>query len=107
MTHRRGESGQRLSASIIGLGPHGERAAQPSILRLGLDDLARAKAAHFTVGVALHTTTSDWSRQQLARGIETTLGTCDAALIAVEDCRFNAEDRNLPPSSTSSTANRT
>lgn len=82
--------GRRLSASIIGLGPHGERAAQPSILRLSPDDLTRAKAAHFTVGVALHTITSDWARQQLA-GIETTLGTVNAALIAVENCRYSAD----------------
>lgn len=77
-----------LATPIAGLGPHGERAAQPAVLRLSLVDRERAKAAHFTVGVALHTTSSDWARQQLA-GIEATLGTVNAALVAVEDCRFD------------------
>lgn len=82
-----------LSASIAGLGPHGERAAQPGILRLSHEDRERAKAAHFTVGVALHTTSSDWARQQLA-GIEATLGTLNAALVAVEDCHFDVDTQS-------------
>lgn len=82
-----------LSTPIAGLGPHGERAAQPAILRLSPDDLERAKAAHFTVGVALHTTSSDWARQQLA-GIEATLGTVNAALVAVEDCHFDVDSQS-------------
>ncbi len=88
----RGASEFLSRAPIAGLGPHGERGTQPSLLRLGPDDLARAKAAHFTVGVALHTTTSDWGRQQLL-GIETALGMVNAALVAVEDCHFDAGEQ--------------
>ncbi len=74
---------------ISGLGPHGERAAPPSRLSLTLDDVAAAHDRRFKVAVVLHTSESDWSRQQLA-GIAGTLGDCAAIVTEVVDCGFQA-----------------
>lgn len=77
-----------VRSRVVGLGPHGEHAASPEQLLLDDADIDRARAAHFTVGVALHTTTSDWARQQLL-GIEAGLSKVNAALVQVIDCRFD------------------
>jgi ribose transport system substrate-binding protein len=76
--------------SIAGLGPHGERAVPPD--RLGLSDAEadEARRRRFAVAIALHTTKSDWSKQQLA-GIVATLGRYSAAVIDVADCGFGID----------------
>lgn len=74
--------------SIAGLGPHGERAVPPSLLKLSEEDTARAREARFTIAVVLHTTTSDWAKQQLA-GLVATFGYCAAVVIEVVDCNFD------------------
>jgi len=76
--------------TIEGLGPHGERASAPERVLLLPEDMARAQAAGFRVAIVLHTTASDWSKQQLA-GIIGTLGDCGVAVIEVVDCSFNPE----------------
>jgi ribose transport system substrate-binding protein len=76
--------------SIAGLGPHGERAAPPTRLELSETDIEAAHRGRFTAAVVLHTTTSDWSKQQLA-GIVTTLGRYSAAVVDVVDCGFGIE----------------
>ena len=76
--------------SISGLGPHGEKAAPPGHLMLSDGDVEQARARRFTVAVVLHTTASDWAKQQLA-GIVATLGRYSAAVIDVVDCGFEAE----------------
>lgn len=76
--------------SISGLGPHGERAAAPGQLALSEGDAEMARARRFTAAVVLHTTASDWAKQQLA-GIVATLGRFSAAVIDVVDCSFDAE----------------
>ncbi len=73
--------------SITGLGPHGEKAASPLALKLTDADSAEAVARRFTVAVVLHTTRSDWARQQLA-GISGVLGQHQAAIVDVVDCGF-------------------
>ena len=75
---------------ITGLGPHGERAAPPSLLKISDTEAAHAKARRFTVAVVLHTTSSDWAKQQIA-GLVSTLGRYSAAVVEVVDCAFNAE----------------
>ena len=85
-------SQQAKLMSIAGLGPHGERAVPPDQLALRGDEEERARAAHYTVAVVLHTTQSDWSRQQLS-GIVTTLGKYSAAVVDVVDCDFKADDQ--------------
>ncbi|HLW90913.1 MAG TPA: substrate-binding domain-containing protein [Roseiarcus sp.] len=79
--------------SITGLGPHGERAAPADKICLSETEAALARAARFTVAVVLHTTTSDWSRQELA-GIVATLGAYSAAVVDVVDCGFDKEKQN-------------
>lgn len=76
--------------SIAGLGPHGERAVPASQLQLTEVDAANARSRRFSVAVVLHTTTSDWSKQELA-GIASTLGLHSAALVEVVDCNFDVE----------------
>ena len=73
--------------SIAGLGPHGERAAPPDRLAIDDSDADAARVRRFSVAVVLHTTASDWAKQQLA-GIVTTLGRYSAAVIDVVDCGF-------------------
>jgi len=75
---------------IAGLGPHGERAAPPSLLKLSQADGVEAEARRFTVAIVLHTTASDWAMQQVA-GIVATLGRYSAAVVEVVDCGFNVE----------------
>jgi ribose transport system substrate-binding protein len=79
--------------SITGLGPHGERAAPADKICLSETEAALARAARYTVAVVLHTTTSDWSRQELA-GIVATLGAYSAAVVDVVDCGFDKEKQN-------------
>jgi ribose transport system substrate-binding protein len=76
--------------TISGLGPHGERAAPPERIALFPDDIASARAARFRVAIVLHTTASDWAKQQVA-GIMATFGDCETAVIEVVDCAFTPE----------------
>lgn len=76
--------------SIAGLGPHGERAVPADQIQLNESDAIQARARRFSVAVVLHTTTSDWSKQELA-GIAATLGLHSAALVEVVDCRFDVD----------------
>ncbi|GAB5428898.1 MAG: substrate-binding domain-containing protein [Devosia indica] len=76
--------------SIAGLGPHGERAVPAAQIQLTQADAAQARARRFSIAVVLHTTTSDWSKQELA-GIAATLGLYSAALVEVVDCNFDVE----------------
>ncbi len=76
--------------SIAGLGPHGERAVPAGQVHLTESEAAEARARRFTVAVVLHTTTSDWSKQELA-GIAATLGHYSAAVVEVVDCNFDID----------------
>lgn len=79
----------RLSMPVTGLGPRGEAAASPLLLKLSEHDSAEAMARRFSIAVVLHTTRSDWARQQLA-GIASLLGQHQAAIVDVVDCGFDA-----------------
>jgi ribose transport system substrate-binding protein len=74
--------------SITGLGPHGERAVPADQIVITEEEAMEARRRRFSVAVVLHTTASDWSRQQLA-GIVTTLGRYAAVVIEVVDCAFD------------------
>jgi ribose transport system substrate-binding protein len=74
--------------SITGLGPHGERAVPADQIVVTEQEAAEARRRRFSVAVVLHTTTSDWSKQQLA-GIVTTLGRYSAVVVEVVDCAFD------------------
>ena len=87
---RAGESFRRIT--VEGLGPHGESAASVDQLAVSDADAARARAAGYSVAVVIHTTGSDWSRQQIA-GISDTLDRYGARLIDVVDCGFRAQNQ--------------
>ena len=77
---------------VESLGPHGESAASVDQLAVQDADAARARSAAFSVAVVIHTTGSDWSRQQIA-GISDTLDRFGATLIEVIDCGFRARNQ--------------
>ncbi|MFN3764281.1 MAG: substrate-binding domain-containing protein [Aliihoeflea sp.] len=79
--------------SISGLGPHGERAAPADQLALSEAGAQTARFRRFSVALVIHTTQSDWSRQNIA-GIVTSLGRYSAALVEIVDCAFDV-DRQL------------
>jgi ribose transport system substrate-binding protein len=79
--------------SFEGLGPHGERPVPADRLLLSDEDAAAARAAHFAVAVVLHTTASDWSRQELA-GMVTALGRHGAVVVEVVDCGYDMDTQN-------------
>jgi ribose transport system substrate-binding protein len=87
-----GPTGASSGMSIAGLGPHGERAVPADQIQLSDTDGAEARARRFSVAVVLHTTTSDWSKQELA-GIVTTLGQYSAAVVEVVDCNFDMDQQ--------------
>lgn len=75
---------------ITGLGPHGESAIPADHIVMSEAEAEAARAGRFTVAVVLHTTSSDWSRQELA-GIVTALGSYSAAVVEVIDCGFDMD----------------
>jgi ribose transport system substrate-binding protein len=78
---------------ISGLGPHGESAAPADKIVLSKAEEAAARKRRFAVAVVLHTTTSDWAKQELA-GIASTLGRFGAAVVEVIDCGFDVDAQN-------------
>lgn len=74
--------------AITGLGPHGERAVPADQIVMSEADAAAARAGRFAIAVVLHTTTSDWSSQELA-GLVSVLGSYSAAVVEVVDCGFD------------------
>lgn len=78
------------SAPITGLGPHGEAPAGIDQLQPTETAADAARAAGYEVVVVLHTTRSDWAKQQLA-GISSTLESYGARIADVIDCEFQAD----------------
>src|SRR3954466_984002 len=60
------------SKSIVGQGPHGEKAASAEVLALSDAEIATIKNKHFKVGVSMQTVNLDWSQLQV-QGITDTL----------------------------------
>ncbi len=75
--------------SVAGLGPHGERAATPTMVTLPAEDIEAARQRRFSVAVVTHTASSDWSRQHMA-GLSSTLGFSGTIVSEVVDCEFDA-----------------
>ena len=76
--------------SITGLGPHGERAVPADQVTVSEADAEAARARRFSVAIVLHTTASDWAKEELA-GMVMTLGRYGAAVVEVVDCGFDAD----------------
>jgi hypothetical protein len=51
--------------SIVGQGPHGEKAASVEVLKLSDAEAEKVKAGHFKVGVSMQTVNLDWSQLQV------------------------------------------
>ena len=73
--------------TIAGLGPHGEQPSRQEEVRLTDDDIDRARARNFRIGISLHTD-SEWSRQQVA-GITEGLRHCGAEVVTTLDAGFD------------------
>lgn len=76
--------------AITGLGPHGERAVPADQVGLSGADADAARKRNFSVAVVLHTTVSDWAKEELA-GIVATLGRYGAGVVEVIDCAFDVD----------------
>lgn len=74
---------------VAGLGPHGERPATPETIALSPEALRRARKEAYRIAVVLHTTTSDWSKRQIA-GMRAGLAEAGAAIVDVIDCAYDA-----------------
>lgn len=77
---------------VAGLGPRGENAASPLLLRISEEDAAAIAARRFRLAVVLHTMGSDWARQLMA-GMSSALGQYQAAIVEVVDCGFSADEQ--------------
>jgi ribose transport system substrate-binding protein len=77
----------------IGLGPHGERPFPADQLILTDSEAELARAGRICAAIVLHTTTSDWSRQELA-GIIGTLGQYEATVSEIVDCGFDRDKQS-------------
>lgn len=76
--------------TISGLGPHGERAADPRRLVITASDAAAARVGGYRVAVVLHTLSGNWSERHLS-AIAGTLGDVSISLLDVIDCQFDPE----------------
>jgi ribose transport system substrate-binding protein len=76
--------------TIVGLGPHGERASPPERVTLLPQDITAARAKKLRVAIVMHTLESDWARL-VVQGIIGTLGECGAIVIDVVDCNFSSK----------------
>ena len=78
----------------VGLGPRGEKAFPADKLVLTDAEAAQARAGRFAAAIVLHTTTSDWSRQELA-GIVATLGHHGATVAEIITAALTRRSRTM------------
>ena len=76
--------------SIVGQGPHGEKAASPDDLKLTDADAAKIKAGHFKVGISMQTVNLDWSQLQV-QGITDTLKKYGVAVTGVASAEYQVD----------------
>ena len=76
--------------SIVGQGPHGEKAASPDDLKLTDADAAKIKAGHFKVGISMQTVNLDWSQLQV-QGITDTLNKYGVAVTGVASAEYQVD----------------
>jgi ribose transport system substrate-binding protein len=80
----------RRPPALAGLGPHGEVATSAEDLIVPDVLGEQARAASFSVGLVMHTTESDYARQQVA-GISATLAAYGAQITGVVDCHYRVD----------------
>ena len=76
--------------SIVGQGPHGEKAASPDDLKLSEAEGAKIKAGHFKVGISMQTVNLDWSQLQV-QGITDTLNKYGVAVTGVASAEYQVD----------------
>lgn len=76
--------------SIIGQGPHGEKAASPEVLALSDADAAKVKAGNFKVGISMQTVNLDWSQLQI-QGITDTLKKYGVTVTGVASAEYQVD----------------
>ena len=78
------------STSIVGQGPHGEKAASPDDLKLTDAEAAKIKAGHFKVGISMQTVNLDWSQLQV-QGITDTLNKYGVTVTGVASAEYQVD----------------
>jgi ribose transport system substrate-binding protein len=76
--------------SIVGQGPHGEKAASPDQLALSDADAAKVKAGNFKVGISMQTVNLDWSQLQV-QGITDTLKKYGVTVTGVASAEYQVD----------------
>src|SRR3954466_9409531 len=76
--------------SIVGQGPHGEKAASPDQLKLTDEEAAKVKAGNFKVGISMQTVNLDWSQLQV-QGITDTLKKYGATVTGVASAEYQVD----------------
>ncbi|WP_246773919.1 substrate-binding domain-containing protein [Bradyrhizobium diazoefficiens] len=76
--------------SIVGQGPHGEKAASPEVLALSEADAAKVKEKHFKVGISMQTVNLDWSQLQI-QGITDTLKKYGVTVTGVASAEYQVD----------------
>jgi ribose transport system substrate-binding protein len=76
--------------SIVGQGPHGEKAASPDDLKLTEAEGGKIKAGHFKVGISMQTVNLDWSQLQV-QGITDTLNKYGVAVTGVASAEYQVD----------------
>jgi ribose transport system substrate-binding protein len=76
--------------SIVGQGPHGEKAASVEMLKLSDDDAAKVRAGHFKVGISMQTVNLDWSQLQV-QGITDTLKKYGVSVTGVASAEYQVD----------------
>src|ERR1700722_14881068 len=90
-THQRAASRGSISPpSIVGQGPHGEKAASPEVLKLSDADAEKVKAGHFKVGILMQTVNLDWSQLQV-QGITDTLKKYGVSVTGVASAEYQVD----------------
>jgi ribose transport system substrate-binding protein len=74
---------------VLSTGPHGEKAAPASAVKLTPAEIAKVKAMHATAAIALHYGGNDWSTAQVA-GLKHEFGALGIKVIGVTDAHFVA-----------------
>src|ERR1700678_2788727 len=76
--------------SIVGQGPHGEKAASPEVLKLSDAEAEKVKAGHFKVGISMQTVNLDWSQLQV-QGITDTLKKYGVSVTGVASAEYQID----------------
>ena len=76
--------------SIVGQGPHGEKAASVDELKLTDAEIEKIKAGHFKVGISMQTVNLDWSQLQV-QGITDTLKKYGVAVTGVASAEYQVD----------------